>query len=807
MTDRDDFSELISAFLDGEVTPEEKALIEERLVDNAADRRLFEEMRSIRNSLKSLPQHKLGKDLSQSVLRAAERAMLSAETTQPRGLHGRRKTVHVAPDGREAAIVATLPSSRQRSNWRVLIWVGVTIAAAVLIIFMGDWRGRERSVAVRPPVNPPGDVGGGSASPADFNRADFLEKEMADEASGSLPPPAVQGVREDKRARLGTVEEHPAGIASQRKPATDHDDVGTRVAKGQPVTAGRRGKMPESDSSLPESLERGLSETRDFGKPANGAADDLFVQTVKEDLASIEIPVDRLVVVSLDISSAAVRDHSLDNTLARNSVSFEYAAEQLAGVREAFFAGRQRGRSETDGAASSRDFPGFEGRQDQLAMAGDGGIVVFAEGPVEQVRAALKDLADQHDAFQIVGVHAGPPTSALGEISKHLAGLNKAKLAAPQAPWGPNLPSDAGSYGVADAELEGAELAGTKKMGLAQQAAVEPEPSDAPAEEAPRKAPQPTAPTPGEGVAARGTQSVPAPEISAEMQAEEPLPPATDIPPAEPSAEVPERSQPEEELAFEPAEAAADNDEADVLPDDAKPSEPDGALRKLSERSAKKNDRFKDVTDAEGDGDEKYQVKAKHESRSPARGSDMDLARREVDRQEADTDLGRRKNGEDGGLGSDASDSGGPYADDAQPLGENEKVEQRIDRTSTPAVARTSPKRAGGMGGGMVRTPPPVADAVNGQGGGAGAGPQRPITPADRPRATSAPQMVQVLFVLRTVTPPAGITTGPPGNIAADVPAGPPPAAAARVLRAEIEAAAEAAEIDVEAAEPAVPDE
>jgi len=176
MTNRDDFSELISAFLDGEVTPEEKALIEERLIDNAADRRLFEEMRSIRDSLKSLPRRKLGKDLSQSVLRSAERAMLSAETTEPSHPHDQRKTVQVDADGRKAAIAATPPTPRQQGNWRALIWVGMTVAAAVLIMVIGNWPEPQQPVAVRSPSSQPDDVVGEAASPAGSSTTTGMRK-------------------------------------------------------------------------------------------------------------------------------------------------------------------------------------------------------------------------------------------------------------------------------------------------------------------------------------------------------------------------------------------------------------------------------------------------------------------------------------------------------------------------------------------------------------------------------------------------------------------------------------------------------
>jgi anti-sigma factor RsiW len=356
MTDRDDFSELISALIDGEVTPEEKAMIEQRLVDSAEDRRLFEEMRSIRDGLRSLPRRKLGKDLSQSVLRSAERAMLSAEATEPSQPHDRRETLQAAPDGREGAIVATPPTPPQQGNWRAWIWVGVTIAAAVLIMVMRNLPGLQQPVAVREPTSQPDEVDGDVISPAAVDPAEVAEMEMADETGGSRPPTSSKGVREDRRPRFGAVEEDAAGAAPQREADRDHDDFGAGVTNSQVATGGRPGKMSEGESSVPESLARRLPETRKAKKPGDGTADDLFAQSVTEELASIQIPTDRLLVVILDVSPGAVRDHSLATTLARNAVSFEYAAEQLPGIREAFGAGQQQARSEADEAAGHRAF-------------------------------------------------------------------------------------------------------------------------------------------------------------------------------------------------------------------------------------------------------------------------------------------------------------------------------------------------------------------------------------------------------------------------------------------------------------------
>src|SRR6516162_1162616 len=72
-------SELISAYLDGELTAEEQARAEQILAGSAEARQLLEELRAMSGTLQSLPQLKLDEDLGPRVLQVAERRMLSPQ--------------------------------------------------------------------------------------------------------------------------------------------------------------------------------------------------------------------------------------------------------------------------------------------------------------------------------------------------------------------------------------------------------------------------------------------------------------------------------------------------------------------------------------------------------------------------------------------------------------------------------------------------------------------------------------------------------------------------------------------------------
>ena len=69
-------TELFSAYLDGELTADEKLRVEQILAASPEAGQLLEELRAVGSALKSLPQAKLEEDLSARVLEVAERRML-----------------------------------------------------------------------------------------------------------------------------------------------------------------------------------------------------------------------------------------------------------------------------------------------------------------------------------------------------------------------------------------------------------------------------------------------------------------------------------------------------------------------------------------------------------------------------------------------------------------------------------------------------------------------------------------------------------------------------------------------------------
>lgn len=143
--------ELLSAYLDGELTADEQARAERLIAADDQARRLFDELRGMRSCLQGLPRQELPDDFAARVLRAAERQTRVAGTPA---------THDPVP----------APAWQERIR-RPLAYAAMVLAASVLIaIFRPDQPGIDgppQPVVLAPEATPPED----SRSVDDFTPA------------------------------------------------------------------------------------------------------------------------------------------------------------------------------------------------------------------------------------------------------------------------------------------------------------------------------------------------------------------------------------------------------------------------------------------------------------------------------------------------------------------------------------------------------------------------------------------------------------------------------------------------------------
>lgn len=114
--------ELLSAYLDGEVTPEERAAVEAHLATSEADRQLLAELRSLRSDMATLPRANVTRDFTDRVVQAA----VAAKATNP--------------------AVAIAGGKR---NW-LLVAAGLATTAACLFVAVQLWRPTPNPIAATP---------------------------------------------------------------------------------------------------------------------------------------------------------------------------------------------------------------------------------------------------------------------------------------------------------------------------------------------------------------------------------------------------------------------------------------------------------------------------------------------------------------------------------------------------------------------------------------------------------------------------------------------------------------------------------
>jgi anti-sigma factor RsiW len=128
--------ELLSAYLDDELSVAERADVERLLAERPEARRLLEELRTLRDDLRMLPLLQLGGDFGANVLRHAERELL-----RPAPTNG---TVTPARTGSGGPAV-----DDQGGRWRrPAAWSILAVAAAAVLMFFESRRGEERQVAL-----------------------------------------------------------------------------------------------------------------------------------------------------------------------------------------------------------------------------------------------------------------------------------------------------------------------------------------------------------------------------------------------------------------------------------------------------------------------------------------------------------------------------------------------------------------------------------------------------------------------------------------------------------------------------------
>lgn len=286
--------ELIGAYLDGELKPDEQVRVERLLDESAEHRRMLSELRTLRDLIRSVSRQAVGKGFSESVVRQVEQRRLPGERNKNSG--GAQESQLLATnEEQEAKRVQPIhrATDTSRGMRRGAVWATLAVAASLLIaLFYGPptQDPPRRSVAAH------GRLHDQPAKKRDLRNLDKIVKQNANP--------------EDERGQLPHQAEKPEAEIAPRN-AIVEDSIGR---KDLPSAA-------ESDGS-------GVNETRGPAavdeRAANRmrAADAADIHSAESSVSAkgIASGVDEPFVVVVELPQAALAGRIVDATLASNGV-------------------------------------------------------------------------------------------------------------------------------------------------------------------------------------------------------------------------------------------------------------------------------------------------------------------------------------------------------------------------------------------------------------------------------------------------------------------------------------------------------
>lgn len=406
--------ELVSAYLDGELSPEDRAAVEGRLAAEPAAERLLHELRCVSQDVQSLPQEKLGNQVSESVIRRAQEA-------KPR-----------KPAAADTKTVASCQASSDSGDRlaaisffgtkRAWIWASLALAAGLLIMII---QSGDRPESKLPPIaqrNQPLATDQPSAENADRSRRDLtisaapeappsatLATENQAKEKGRSPAAVAPSPTFDRLSDRAKKSEAPGPPLSTASPTLNKDKVDSQSNAGPDLAAAPAGQASADRYATPPQTTDGVS--------AAGGARGMIAGSQKPEQTDQDEP--RLV-VHVIATHEALQKKSFDQLLARHSIEFE---PQLP-TQEPNSSGRAAENKIKELAAKPRS---------DKAAGSPNVDMVLVEATPQAIAACLQGLKqDSHD-YLAVEVDPTPQpqeitqagTSPANELSDNLSQLNR----------------------------------------------------------------------------------------------------------------------------------------------------------------------------------------------------------------------------------------------------------------------------------------------------------------------------------------------------------------------------------------------
>lgn len=399
--------ELLSAYLDDELSPAERAAVESRLANDPAAQQTLHQVRSVSQSIQRLPLENIGADVRGRILDRIQKLEPSA---QPR----------TAADGQPSPAGDVLPKITIFNSRRSWIWASLAVAAGLMIMFLdrGEEKNKQLPVIAKNDTDteakrrldeaaPPMSGAHREALSDDKDALARIEKPGPPPASSAavsaVPPPAPSP------ATVATSAPAPPAVKlEERLPATDNKGMSDELvakpaaspADSPPPTALATGGGGAERKTMGGAMAVGRSASAGapvdtYGAVAKGAPLGSAAPAVE---ARESLPTaDSLVVVHVLAKPTAIHNKAFDKLLISNGINIE--AETLGG--EVADAAKVPPALETESAA--RQFGKMK-----VAQHTDEVDMVLVDAPESAVKACLADLQKDADNYASVEIEETP---------------------------------------------------------------------------------------------------------------------------------------------------------------------------------------------------------------------------------------------------------------------------------------------------------------------------------------------------------------------------------------------------------------
>jgi hypothetical protein len=409
---------LISAYLDDELTVDERAHVERLLASSAEARQLLDDLRALRGGLQELPQHRLEIDFAQQVMhKAVEIGERPSEVGQTSKGADSSSLPSTARSTTPALRKAVQDRGHRPFGRRGIAWSLIAIAAAVVISVTTRSSNENRQVG---PVGPPAMVRSpaageqpvigqlkvavdGDENTLTQNRA--VKKELDLSTNGSVAKSegdafGSKGIvaESDRRATEersksdGLDRPSSNSLAVEERSKSDGLDRPSSNSLAVQDRDALNASADSSSSMMPAPGMGGKLSIQDRGAVGSARVSELTagatVATNSHDVAAVpQAIVDRFgpeIVVRADMSVDAAQRGAFDQVLAKNSISLPIAQQ----IAPSNFKRSVGGALRRGGAVS---------RQNDVD-------VVYVEAAPEQIQNTLTDLRRSPQVFSSVAV-------------------------------------------------------------------------------------------------------------------------------------------------------------------------------------------------------------------------------------------------------------------------------------------------------------------------------------------------------------------------------------------------------------------